>query len=293
MQQRTIGPQIIRTLNEMLEEERAAVQAVIGLASMATDPNERETLQRIGGDEVWSCSGLRERIENLGGTASVHISDFANYVLSLEYYPERLRTYGRHQRLIMERIATLLAQRGLDTDTRVFLEEMQSQHQQDIAWCEMRAQFFEASRYNSGERIVYPSPSVSTPPRPVIRSGADSLQGGTRSPIEVRSSMSEQFMPVRPSPEVPATRSPSNDVPVAPPPRVSAPAEFVQPAPVPEAPSVPQQASEHSSVTPESPSATPEVQEAPASEAPAPKRRVTRRRTVSTPAPESQDNGKE
>src|SRR5579884_4137205 len=134
--ERTVGPQIIRTLNEMLEEERAAVEAVIGLASMATDPNERDMLQHIGSDEVWACSGLRARIDGLGGAPSLHISDFANYVLSLEYYPERLRTFGRHQRLIMERIATLLAQRTIDAETKTFLEEMRTQHEAAIAWCE-------------------------------------------------------------------------------------------------------------------------------------------------------------
>ena len=156
--ERTISPQIIRTLNEMLEEERAAVEAVIGLSSMATDPSEREMLQRIGGDEVWACTGLRDRIEAHGGVPSMHISDFANYVLSLEYFPERLRTFGRHQRLIMERISTLLAQRGLDPDTKEFLEAMKVQHETDITWCETRATVFEATRYN-GE---------APPPRPTI-----------------------------------------------------------------------------------------------------------------------------
>ena len=160
--ERTVGPQIIRTLNEMLEEERAAVEAVIGLSSMATDPSERETLQRIGGDEVWACSGLRERIEALGGTPSMHISDFANYVLSLEYFPERLRTFGRHQRLIMERIATLLAQRGLDAETKQFLEEMRTQHEADIVWCENRASVFETSRYG-GEAPPQTRPSLPLP----------------------------------------------------------------------------------------------------------------------------------
>jgi bacterioferritin (cytochrome b1) len=160
--ERTVGPQIIRTLNEMLEEERAAVEAVIGLASMATDPSERETLQRIGGDEVWACSGLRGRIEALGGTPSMHISDFANYVLSLEYFPERLRTFGRHQRLIMERIATLLAQRDLDGETKQFLDEMRAQHEADIVWCENRASVFETSRYG-GEAPPPSRPSLPLP----------------------------------------------------------------------------------------------------------------------------------
>jgi len=145
--ERTANAQMIQMLNEMLEEERAAVEAVIGLVSMATDPHERDNLERIGGDEVWACSGLRERIEALGGASSRHISDFANYVLSLEYYPERLRTFGRHQRLIMERISTLLVQRGLDDETKQFLTEMLAQHETDITWCEQRANVFEASRY--------------------------------------------------------------------------------------------------------------------------------------------------
>jgi hypothetical protein len=177
--ERTRGPQIVQFLNEMLEEERAAVEAVIGLTSMATDPNERENLQRIGGDEVQSCIGLRERIESLGGAPSRHISDFANYVLSLEYFPERLRTFGRHQRLIMERISALLTQRGLDNDTRGFLEAMLAQHAKDITWCEQRAAIFEASRHtgeaaraNAGHATPTPAPlpspaTVTTQPAPM------------------------------------------------------------------------------------------------------------------------------
>ncbi len=143
--ERTVRPQVIQTLNEMLEEERAAVEAVIGLTSMATDPTERENLMRIGGDEVWACSGLRDRIEALGGSSSRHVSDFASFVLSLEYFPERLRYYGRHQRLIMERITTLLT-RKLDDETKVFLEEMYAMHEKDVNWCDERASVFEASR---------------------------------------------------------------------------------------------------------------------------------------------------
>ncbi len=161
----TADNQIIQMLNEMLEEERAAVEAVIGLTSMATDPHEREKLAQIGGDEVWSCSGLRDRIEGLGGTPSRHISDFASYVLSLDYYPERLRTYGRHQRLIMERITTLIAQRGLDTPTRDFLGALLTQHESDVSWCEHRANVFEASRYG-GELPPRPPTPPPAPPRP-------------------------------------------------------------------------------------------------------------------------------
>ena len=163
MERTAASNQIIQMLNEMLEEERAAVEAVIGLTSMATDPHERENLERIGGDEVWACSGLREQIEALGGTSSRHISDFANYVLSLEYYPERLRTYGRHQRLIMERISTLLVQRGLADPTKQFLEVMLKQHENDVAWCELRANVFEASRYG-GELPPRPAPALPPPP---------------------------------------------------------------------------------------------------------------------------------
>jgi hypothetical protein len=171
--ERTAANQIIQMLNEMLEEERAAVEAVIGLTAMATDPQERNNLERIGGDEVWACTGLREQIEALGGTPSRHISDFSNYVLSLEYYPERLRTFGRHQRLIMERISTLLVQRGLTDATKQFLETMLRQHEGDVQWCELRANVFEASRYG-GELPPRPAPpavapaTVEAPPAPVV-----------------------------------------------------------------------------------------------------------------------------
>ncbi|SRR5579875_2409979 len=194
--ERTANTQIIQMLNEMLEEERAAVEAVIGLVSMATDPNERENLERIGGDEVWACSGLRERIEALGGAASRHISDFSNYVLSLEYYPERLRTFGRHQRLIMERINTLLVQRKLDDETRRFLTEMLTQHEADVLWCEQRANIFEASRYG-GE----------LPPRPPqhtsVSQAAPPVAGSAPATIVPPA----ESAPAPPAPEKPVRRT--------------------------------------------------------------------------------------
>ncbi|HKD77056.1 MAG TPA: DUF6306 domain-containing protein [Ktedonobacterales bacterium] len=247
--ERTVGPQIIRTLNEMLEEERAAVEAVIGLASMATDPNEREMLQHIGSDEVWACSGLRARIDGLGGAPSLHISDFANYVLSLEYYPERLRTFGRHQRLIMERIATLLAQRTIDPETKTFLDEMRTQHETDIAWCENRASVFESSRYmgeappSSPSRVpVMPSPSVrelpftapsargSTPPSAIPSEPFAAPARESSAPPPSRES------PVPPPAQIPpASQVPPAQLPPAPPP-VDANGATAEPPPAPEKP---------------------------------------------------------
>jgi bacterioferritin (cytochrome b1) len=178
--ERPISAQIIQILNEMLEEERAAVEAVIGLTAMATDPNEREMLQRIGGDEVWACIGLRERIEALGGIPSKHVSDFSAYVLSLEYFPERLRTFGRHQRLILERVTTLLAQRSLDAETKAFLTEMKTQHETDIAWCEQRAASFESTRMR-GEPLRPQPPALP----PVIAETAARIVADSASPPAV------------------------------------------------------------------------------------------------------------
>lgn len=152
--QRANGPQIIRSLNEMLEEERAAVEAMIGLTAMATDFREREMMQRIGANEVWACVGLRERIVAMGGIPSTHISDFANYVLSLEFFPERLRTFSRHQRLIIERINTLLKQ-SIDDSTRQFLEEMNTHLSGNVVWSDARAAAFDASR-PAREQIMPP-----------------------------------------------------------------------------------------------------------------------------------------
>jgi bacterioferritin (cytochrome b1) len=231
----TADNQIIQMLNEMLEEERAAVEAVIGLTSMATDPHERERLQQIGGDEVWSCSGLRDRIEALGGTPSRHISDFASYVLSLDYYPERLRTYGRHQRLIMERISTLIAQRGLDTPTRDFLAALLTQHEADVSWCEQRANVFEASRYG-GELPPRPQTPPAVPPRMNAPQSAPAGRvNGAQSPSRTPTPQRQQ--PVTPQQNRPAFRAPAPAAVIPPPtPVVVTPPPTPTPAPIVEPP---------------------------------------------------------
>jgi hypothetical protein len=213
--ERTANTQMIQMLNEMLEEERAAVEAVIGLVAMSTDPHEREMLERIGGDEVWACSGLRDRIEALNGTSSRHISDFANYVLGLDYYPERLRTYGRHQRLIMERINTLLVQRTIDTETRQFLEVMLRQHADDVQWCEQRANVFEASRYG-GE----------LPPRPAQPPAAPAGRNGPgRAAPAAPPQLAPAYAPPTPPPSMPAlpTVMPAPPAATTPPPAAETP----------------------------------------------------------------------
>jgi bacterioferritin (cytochrome b1) len=253
--ERTANTQMIQMLNEMLEEERAAVEAVIGLVAMSTDPHEREMLERIGGDEVWSCSGLRDRIEALSGTPSRHISDFANYVLGLDYYPERLRTYGRHQRLIMERINTLLVQRTIDTETRQFLEVMLRQHADDVQWCEQRANVFEASRYG-GE----------LPPRPAQPPTPPSSSRG---------------MPGRATPATSpyAAPPPQTAISTAPPVTPSMPvAPAVTPTPPPAAPALPLSAKVPPlAATPPAATPTPPPAAEPAPAAEAPKRRTRRK----------------
>ncbi len=150
--QRASGSQMIKMLNEMLEEERAAIEAMIGLTAMATDPRERNTMQRIGAHEVSICIGLRDRITAIGGTPSQNISDFAMYVLSQELYPERLRIFAHHQRLVIERLTALLPLSAADPAAQQSILEMRTILEGDVVWIEERATSFIASRPNKDFR---------------------------------------------------------------------------------------------------------------------------------------------
>ncbi len=150
--QRAAGSQMIKMLNEMLEEERAAIEAMIGLTAMATDPRERNTMQRIGAHEVSICIGLRDRITAIGGVPSQNISDFAAYVLSQELYPERLRIFAHHQRLVIERLTALLPLSASDPAAQQAIMEMRTILEGDVVWIEERATSFIASRPNKDFR---------------------------------------------------------------------------------------------------------------------------------------------
>ncbi len=133
---------LIQALNQLLEAERAGVEALVDLTRMSADVLEREMLQRIGGDEAWSCTSLHEQIEALGGTPSRRIGPLLAEMRARDHFAARLRLFAQQQQTVLERLNALLESQPLPEEVRALLTELYRVHVPTIAWCEQRAASF-------------------------------------------------------------------------------------------------------------------------------------------------------
>lgn len=131
--------EIVGRLNELLEAERAGVEAATGLATADLKSYTREDIRKFGEDEGWACSGLRRAIVRYGGIPSSGSGDFGQRVMALESEGERLNLLVRGQAWVVKRIDALLALE-LDPQTRAFLVEMRDIHLENLDLCNRRAE---------------------------------------------------------------------------------------------------------------------------------------------------------
>ncbi len=135
--------EIIDRLNELLECERAGVEAALGLSTSQAPGFTHGELKKFAEDEGWACGGLRKAILRFGGTPSERTGTFAEKVTALANEGERVSLLARGQAWVVRRIEVLLA-RDLDPQTRVFLTEMREQHLENIEACHRRAEELQA-----------------------------------------------------------------------------------------------------------------------------------------------------
>ncbi|MFQ5946140.1 MAG: DUF6306 domain-containing protein [Anaerolineae bacterium] len=126
----------VERLNELLEAERAGVEALARLIGGATTPEVRELFEQIRDDEAWSCVGLASAIKRLGGSMSEKKGDFADKVMAEPSLPDRLRLLNRGQRWVVKRLDGLL-ERDLDEENRTFLHQMRGVHTRNIERCDL------------------------------------------------------------------------------------------------------------------------------------------------------------
>jgi nitronate monooxygenase len=127
--------QIIDGLNELMSAERAGVDTLSCFVQEATDPGMRALFEQVRDDEAWSCAGLAQCIERLGGARTGERGDFVEKVMAVASLTDRLRLLNRGQRWVVKRIERLLA-RALDESTRGFLVQMASVHAMNIERCD-------------------------------------------------------------------------------------------------------------------------------------------------------------
>jgi hypothetical protein len=133
--------EIIDRLNELLESERAGVEATLGLGASAAPGFTHGELKKYAEDEGWACGGLRKAILRSGGRPSERTGDFAGKVMALANEGERVSLLARGQAWVVKRIEAFL---GTGPGARAFLVEMREQHLENIEACHRRAEELEA-----------------------------------------------------------------------------------------------------------------------------------------------------
>jgi nitronate monooxygenase len=128
----------IDRLNELLEAERAGVDALSRLFPEARSPEMQKLFEDVRDDEAWSCAGLVRSIKTMGGTPSEKKGDFADKVMAEPTLPARLRLLNRGQGWVVKRLDALLAE-PLPESVSGFLADMRTRHLDNIATCERLA----------------------------------------------------------------------------------------------------------------------------------------------------------
>jgi hypothetical protein len=138
-------PELVDALNLLIEDERASVEMEVALASGATEYAERETLARMGAEDIHSCETLRAEMEGAGLPVTPQINGVVFEVLGAERYDDRLRAFAHHQRIVADRASDLL-ESNLEGELRAALVDIVDTHQHHIEWADRRADEFAATR---------------------------------------------------------------------------------------------------------------------------------------------------
>ena len=131
--------EIIARLNELLEAERAGVEAAAVLQHADVKGITDTELKKFGEDEASACAGLHRAILRYGGQPSTETGDFGRKVAALKTEGERLSLMARGQAWVAKRLDVLLGM-PLDPETQAFLLEMREEHLENIDACNRRAE---------------------------------------------------------------------------------------------------------------------------------------------------------
>ena len=143
----------IDALNALLEDERASVEAIVKLVSMATDGLERQALTAMGGQAIQACSDLHERLEQLGAPVSGRVSAAVDRLLAHERLDDRLRAFSQLQEQLADQVEALLLA-GVDPETATLLASLRAVQLAHAAWAARRADEFAASRQIDPEPVA-------------------------------------------------------------------------------------------------------------------------------------------
>ena len=131
--------EIVARLNELLEAERAGLEAATVLQRADRKGVTDTELKKFAEDEAAACAGLHRAILRYGGQPSTQTGDFGRKVAALTTEGERLNLMARGQAWVVKRLDMLLGM-PLDEETRTFLAEMREEHLENVDACNRRAE---------------------------------------------------------------------------------------------------------------------------------------------------------
>ncbi|WP_102344788.1 DUF6306 domain-containing protein [Bacillus sp. Marseille-P3661] len=119
-------------LNSLLEAERAGVQTMDYLLKNCSTDQLEGRFKHVKSDEAWSCAGLHDAIIREGGVPTKETGDFTEKVKSQNTLEEKLTLLNKGQSWVARKIDEVL-EFELHEETRLFLIEMKTKHNENIA----------------------------------------------------------------------------------------------------------------------------------------------------------------
>lgn len=129
---------IVDHLNDLLYRERGEVEAVRELIAeiASTDPDIADSARDALETASWSCHGLYHRLSHLSGVPTLESAGLADALAEQPDTKSKVELICREQQQDLDMVSELLKEKGLDRDTRAFLEDLVRAHRTTQSWCE-------------------------------------------------------------------------------------------------------------------------------------------------------------
>lgn len=100
--------ELVASLNELLEAERAGARVTLETARQSHHPTIVELMQYIQHDEARWCAMLLRQIRKLGGTASPRMGAFYEKAMAIDDIAERITFLNRGQGWVVRKLRELI-----------------------------------------------------------------------------------------------------------------------------------------------------------------------------------------
>jgi len=123
--------ELLASLNELLEAERAGAKVALASAKMEAAPDYVALMRAVRSDEARWCAMLSRQIARLGGNPSRKTGAFRDKALAISLAMERLSFLNRGQGWVVRKLEALLP-RVRDDALHADLREMLECHRTNI-----------------------------------------------------------------------------------------------------------------------------------------------------------------